>query len=52
MEKFRVFYYNAITGDEWDEIVLGEDAYKVWDTCEAELPRDVQIDGVYKIKSK
>lgn len=47
MKKFRVFYVNDVTGEMWDEVVLGADANEVWNACEAMLERDVSIDGVY-----
>ena len=50
MKKFRVFYVNDVTGEMWDEVVLGADANKVWKTCEAMLERDVSIDGVYAVE--
>ena len=50
MKKFRVFYVNDVTGDMWDEVVLGADANKVWKSCEAMLARDVSIDGVYAVE--
>lgn len=49
MKKFWVFYSNAVTGKEWDEIVLGENPYRVWDKCEASLSRDEKIEGVYAL---
>lgn len=49
MKKFQVFYSNAVTGEAWDEIVLGENPYRVWDECEASLSRDVEIEGVYAL---
>ena len=50
MKKFRVFYVNDVTGEMWDEVVLGADANEVWKSCEAMLERDVSIDGVYAVE--
>lgn len=50
MKKFRVFYVNDVTGEMWDEVVLGADANEVWKSCEAMLERDVSIDGIYAVE--
>ena len=50
MKKFRVFYVDDVTGEMWDEVVLGADANEGWNACEAMLERDVSSDGVYAVE--
>lgn len=50
MKKFKVCYVNDVTGEMWNEIVIGEGINEVRKACEAMLERDVLIDDVCAIE--